>query len=598
MTEASKADVIRQAYLKPIRTVVLIDDEFPTYDRLGALPAPPAEAVTAAPASAAEKPEEPGTDIATQTILPRLDYERARSLWSACRNLGYLCDIDDGARIAAELPPHLDKSDLVILDYHLQGQDPSLALRILKHLARTDHASLVVVYTRDTKLHDVRRRVAAHLRGACRPESFLTPDELELWEGMEDWSPTPSETTLDAFLRNDRKTWCADKDLRAELEARGIARDKCTQMVRAALESFIETAYRTSTVTPDALPVIQMSAPDAPRIWVHTENLFVAFVQKTEDNSAQGGLVFDALQEALKDWNPPYLPTVLAYARGVVARGGFRSENITLSDPLLQAGWMYHSICGAAEERSDRLRGLFDRLLSRHTEALLAEIAEFGRAGFPGVEDPADALPWAKGIVPGVAGCDDWHIFHRLNEFLATEPPGSFMQTGTVFQMDMQPGEQPVVWVCATPACDLVPRIPRPGTWEHTLHPLRPVQAFRGLLINSGETILRQAERFHHVFLTVKSERIAVKVVESTDPNAKLEMFFLDDMGRIENGSVKAMRLSKSGDGILSITAVMLRVIGQLRALYANRILQLAGYHMSRIGVDFVDMPPPSARPK
>ena len=179
---------------------------------------------------------------------------------------------------------------------------------------------------------------------------------------------------------------------------------------------------------------------------------------------------------------------------------------------------------------------------------MLADIAEFGRLAFPSAEGTADPLTWAKGVVPEVAGSDDWHIFHRLNEFLATEPRGSFVQTGTVFQTDAEDGGKPVAWICVTPGCDLVPRMPRSGTWEHTLHPIRPMIAIRGLLIDGGVGVLRNAERFHHVYLTIDGVRKAVKVVESTDPTAKLELFLLDDMGRIRetDAACTATRLSKS----------------------------------------------------
>ena len=62
-------------------------------------------------------------------------------------------------------------------------------------------------------------------------------------------------------------------------------------------------------------------------------------------------------------------------------------------------------------------------------------------------------------------------------------------------------------------------------------------------------------------------------------------------MGRIQEGAFRATRLSKSDNGALHAAMLTLKVTGQLRGLYASRILQLAGYHLSRIGVDFVDMP-------
>lgn len=506
MPELSRAEAIRRAYLEPIRTVILVDDEFPSYD--GFAPVPPAapaetEAATQpAPAGdAAPTTAPPACEGLNQTTIPAAppalgparDYERARSLWKACRSLGYLCDVDNGSGIGPEIPPHIDKSDLVILDYHLQGQDPSIALRVLRHLAQSEHASRVVVYTRDTSLDDVRRRVAAHLRGARRPDSILSAEDLDLWEGLEDWSPAPSGTTIDAFLRGDRKAACSDAELRGQLEQRGVDRGRCSALIEAAIESFLADAYRLEPEVADRLPSIEMNATEGPSRWVRADNLFVAFVQKTAENASQGEQVFGALEQALKDWNPPYLPTVLSYARGVVSRGGFRMEERTLSDPLLQAGWLYHSVSGAEPERPDRLRGLFDRLLSTQVGAILDEIADFGRASFPDYEAGIDALEWAKGIVPAAAGKADWHIFHSLNRFLATEPIGSFVRTGTVFQPETQETGREVAWICVTPACDLVPHLLHPTQDDAEFHTaLDEFLDQRGSLAIKASAVLRR----------------------------------------------------------------------------------------------------------
>lgn len=116
--------------------------------------------------------------------------------------------------------------------------------------------------------------------------------------------------------------------------------------------------------------------------------------------------------------------------------------------------------------------------------------------------------------------------------------------------------------------------------------------AIRGQIMESGGGALEHAERFHHVYMTDAGRHTALKVVDPTDPNAKLEMFLLDDMGQIRaDKTFAATRLSKSADGALHAATTTLKVAGQMRDLYASRILQLAGHHLARIGVDFVDMP-------
>ncbi|MGA7498537.1 MAG: response regulator receiver domain [Isosphaeraceae bacterium] len=623
MPELSRSQAIHEAYLAPIRTVILVDDGFPPYDRLGptiAMVTAEGETVpasdTAANTSAREEPierpanEADGTEKAAEpreasrprtaatpaVPLPGKEYDRARALWKACRDRGYLCDVDDGAQLSQSIPQHIRQSDLVVLDYHLQGEDPSLALGLIRDLAGSDHARLVVVYTADKDLEKVHRRVIAQLRGAKPLSSLLQQKaEVEQWEDME-WSPELSKETIDSFIRGERG-WRGDTELRQQLKEKGVSRSDAVRWIEVALENFLTEEYKVAAVDAEEPRRVEASVPGSRAYWVHTDNLFVAFLSKTRQNLLEGSEVFQALEKALEDWNPPYLPMLLSYARGAVARGGFKAEARALSDPLLQAGWLYHAVAGEEEERPDRLRGLFDRLLARHSEAILNEIARFGQDCFPRLQDAQDGvakLKWAKEAVPGCVKNDDWHIIHRLNEFLATRIPGNFVETGTLFMRETQEGDLRYAWICVTPACDLVPRPPRKDTWEHQLHPIRPMLALRGQVINCGIEVLKIAERFQHVYLRTSEGWKAVKLSNENDPNARLEMFLLEDMGRIVDGMFKATRLSRSEDNKVHATVVTFRAMALLRGLYASRLLQHAGNHLSRIGPDFVDMPEPS----
>ncbi len=322
MPEPLNTDAIQKAYLEPIRTVILVDDGFPTYDRLSSVnlhaqdsdlePSPagvsavsvspsPAlyhQSVTAETSEAAEThapAAEPATKVEASPGISGQsgkEYDRARALWTACRERGYLCDIDDGAQIEASIPKHITKSDLVVLDYHLQGESPSLALKLLRHLAGSEHARLVVVYTADQKLEVVRRRVIAHLRGAKSLSKLFDAAALIRWQDL-DWNPALSVATLDSFLRGDRD-WRGDKDLRKELTNKGVSSAEAARMIEAALESYLADTYGVPAMEEGHPRRVEVSGPAAPRFWVHTDNLFVAFLSKTNENMLDGSEVFQA----------------------------------------------------------------------------------------------------------------------------------------------------------------------------------------------------------------------------------------------------------------------------------------------------------------
>lgn len=598
---------VREAYIRPIRSVLVVDDDFNQYDS-----------------------EQPGRDQA-----------RARSLWRACRMSGFLCDIDDGSALIRDEPAeYLAKSDLVILDYHLQGDDPKWALQLLTRLAASDHASIVVVYTKDTQLMDVRRTIAAHLRGGLTPDKLCASPEIQAqWERVETkFKHSPIEQFFDDLLKGDARPCRKDEALLEELTALGVPDPLKAGVAEAYYESHLRNLLK-GNPSPRTQGPIQMGggSVDVPP-WVFASNLFVACVQKTADNLSDGTLVFDALQAALCDWKPDFMLSAVAYARAEFARGGFRLERTALGDERLKSGWLYHAWSGSADEQPNRLRALFDRLISNYSARVLDQMIAFGTAHVPKCTTPEDAPEALREAIRHFLGDrkdQENGVLHALNEFLVIEDAPAFVETGTIFSRAADGDHPSEVFVCVTPACDLVPRTPRKDTWEHKLHPARAVIAIRGSMADVSRDHLSKAEESRHVFLNVAGKPKAVTLVGEKPPVPTLEWLFLEDMGRVTDKKLFAMEvgrpavsaaapgpvppaspvtasapneagaapapppnsddapagLAAASHPPLTFLAAEMRVLGQIRALYASRILQYAGQHLARIGVDFVGYP-------
>ncbi|MDD2661099.1 MAG: response regulator receiver domain [Methylococcales bacterium] len=118
-------DLIREVYIDPIRTVVVIDDEFPSLDGL----------------IAKELKEEGAWDG------KRDDANKVKEILQFCRKKenAWLVDVHDGKNDEI-IAPHLIHSDLMILDFHL-NDDGGKAIKILKKLAESNHFNMVIVYT-------------------------------------------------------------------------------------------------------------------------------------------------------------------------------------------------------------------------------------------------------------------------------------------------------------------------------------------------------------------------------------------------------------------------------------------------------------------
>jgi hypothetical protein len=135
----------------------------------------------------------------------------------------------------------------------------------------------------------------------------------------------------------------------------------------------------------------------------------------------------------------------------------------------------------------------------------------------------------------------------------------------------------------------MVPRKPREGAWGHSYYPFRPMIAIRGRLTNEVKKALEDATQSRYVFLTLDKES-AIEVINPLTSNPELDYFILEKMGAINDNTFTANLVEKKDQAGLTLVPMTFQAIGQLRGLYASRFLQQAGQHMSRIGVDFVNL--------
>jgi hypothetical protein len=570
MADPLTMERVDKAYIFPIRTVLAVDDDFSQY----------------------------GVDGKGAGHL------RAKALWSACRNRGLLCDVDDASDLIAGKPhEHLLKSDLVILDYHLDGENPDWALNLLVRLAESDYASQVVVYTHDDKLLQIRRRIAAHLRGTFSVSRWLKNEEEQAaWDTFESKITfEPPETLVDAFISGNLREWRGDVGIRKQLEELGVPTKVILAITAAILEKAVRGLTSREAVPGKPCPILGKTTQSP---WVYASNLFVVCVQKTKDNEANGELVFEELRNALCDWNPDFMLASVAFTRGEFARGGFDHERSSLSDPSLQAGWLYHAWAGSAQERDMRLRVLFERIIRSYAGKVLDKVIAFGSKHVPENASSGANLETLKRAIDHCckeSRPTDQFVLHVLNEYLALEDLPGYVETGTLFATAESIAANEV-YLCVTPACDLVPRKPS-STWQKQVHPHRPIIAMRCKIHDISEATLTNAELSKYIYLKVDEKQKVVVLLDATTGLPHLEWFIMEGMGKIATdktfGAISFTREDQTDTNIgeFKIETKSMRVIGQVRAIYANRIMQVAGQYMSRIGVDFVNLPtPPGAK--
>lgn len=598
MADAHYEAAIKETFeTKPLRTVLMIDDQFPTFG----------EIARAQESSVASSFREIDTAVA---------------LYESFRERHMLCDIEN-------VPDHLNlerirKSDLVILDYHLgptEG-DNERAIDILRSLSTSKHFNTIVVYTAEPDLDGVWLDIVASLGGDWDGFEDQLCDQIKENIAELDSKDIKVDIPNDAIFQYARRRSIRDLDsgvrslLQTELLENGVPSQSCGKIIEYFLTrelSKIAGKYKTSA----RLTTVGQCSADTR--WVQGGNVFVAIKSKLDvdlDNAKDPAGIFDCLSSALQNWNPNLIQIILSEVQNVLESESLISGHDLFREPSTHAAlWFYLLNALDPFDPSEPsglefpLAALLDRildgikrrlssdenLLALSQKALLGEIRS---AGWDKTNWPNSRQLGTHAINLSRANGEttlDKMLF-RLNAFLSTEPfLRAHLTTGTLVK-DRSTQE---CFVLASPACDMEPREPgQEQLWTNSIHPLRPVICVHLHPEESIGNALSSATQGRHIFLERDAEQFAFKYTKGGDGGRpSYEVIMVRDAGRVEtNGHrriFKADRLAGSAGTepeIRSWTDREFEVIGQLRQNNANRILQFVTQHLSRVGLDFYSL--------
>ena len=597
--------VIETFGTKPLRTVLLIDDEFPTFVNL------------------AEGEAEEGEQKFKQK-------DRAVDLYRGFRDRDLICDVEnDVGDLDVE---RFRKSDLVILDYHLgPGEnDTGKSIELLRQLASSKHFNTVIVYTAEADLAKVWLDIMSALSGGWTElVDDLKGEACDHWHALSDKDALP-KASREATMQYVRRRMIRQLESGVltsaieELEELGVSRNACSDIIRAMIHrelggragQYAEAAYR---------PTVGNYENEV--YWMQTENSFVCILQKTDEwvDGDQSKLLMSYLSRALCAWHPNLVQILISEIQNVLELEALASADELLKDPITQTALWYYllTIIGCVDPRKDPdirapLIDIVDKvvdgvrqklatdeeLLGIVSGAVFSELMETGWTAdtWPKSGD-SSMLKRAKEIARTSELLDNTDVLFRLNSFFSTEPFRSASVTNGTICWDMNSDKYVVI---ASPACDLVARrSSSTQKWSHAIHPLTPIVGI-WLEPESVGGALSKAQRGHHIFLESESGKKAFNVLNGVS-QPSYEFFFAMKEGRVhEKGGMTVLDVArivggsgddapksgpKEGEEELSLERNELAVIGQLRDMNATRVLHLTGQHLSRIGLDFLNMP-------
>ncbi|MBA4417066.1 MAG: hypothetical protein C0392_04020 [Syntrophus sp. (in: bacteria)] len=573
-------ELIREVFIDPIRTVIVVDDEYPTLDSL----------------TAKELSVEGGWKGEEK------DVQRVRDLleFARTKDRPWLVDVHDGKKIGAAteevIAPYLHHSDLLVLDYNLDsiGVKGGAAINILRRLAQNDHFNLVIVHTNENNLETVIRGIALGLSYPDPALCFADEEEKSLGEDLEQWEDEAEGITLqldneiseETYLQARTKYTDNYAGILGATEGKRIIdlwknRPKQVQLDTkqlAKLLLFRKQVSLTKQLSPEDFGNVQVGHSDAIN-WIRTDRLFITVLSKRcSPDSFESKLL-----EAIRTSCPSPHRLLLAKMRSEIDQRGVVAEAAILGNRHIQAEWLSDFLNPDPVDP----KGVIYNTIDQHWEALgdqlrsaLSSFAERLYQYFASL-DKDDVMNGCGFSNTDVGSTDALMSF---NCFTSTKPiDRSHLTTGHIFSIS---GEEQSLWACLTPACDMVPDRPLPPG----LTDCRPFVAVQLNRIDKAMA-LKNATKNIFLFLRINGELEAFSIHKRGDMTANpvWKQMFARANGRFHGDSKLNVGWIAQRDGELSISWSEVSTVAQLRSEYALNLLQRIGVFLSRpgLGINF-----------
>lgn len=618
-------ELVREAFIKPLRSVLIVDDQYPTW-----------EEIFNSQVSAASFSRQVDAKFTKKTWKNAAVAGEVYSLIKEFRSQkpGFVIDIHDGISEVSttdsagnetpkELASHLHQSDLLILDYNLEGADAGLggelARKILASVLDNRHFNLVVVHTSENLDETMNQCLLSLLEdvGKTYPDDVVAAvDSLD--EKISD---------IEASGDFDRNAILEKFDLASYLDLRhsGLNAALGRFMIgHASFAGLSEWAVGLALSKSEkkhffywAVRIFEKRyvsefSDNPPRglewrnsldyKWLRTARGFVCFVKKGPEN------LLSELENALVDWKPTPSRLISAKYRDEMSQMGAEIEDRSFDQTHAFAKF-YDTITNPGNEKLPEeqikiiRRHKLKNHVSRQSEMLsfLIEdsVSDFGQKIYDADEALGFTFKTHYRVDLGVES-DKRVAINQYNRYICCLPSkegfsGAFgfeqLDSGHIFKLD------DTWWVCATPACDLQPGQStiafkhgtdmslRPFT-AIRLHPVTNLAELSDRHINSGSYCYVEHDG-HILGLGLKSPRddSSNPAVQKVDWRA----FVAQHGGVIENGKLQVLELQLELDDFkIKSNQKNVVVVAKLRYEYALNYIQRIGTSVSRIGLGYV----------
>jgi hypothetical protein len=511
----------------------------------------------------------------------------------------------------------LHHSDLLILDYHLEGDSDGrgeLALGILQQLANVNHFNLVAVHTKgyrsaegnvDAVLVDI---IVSLLRPIFKPIPKKCAEKLE--DSLNDWNDADPSIGLrlqESINHLDFLLILRDFSV---MDWKLILTTDYAQSFRAAFKDKPDEIdlneellfwYVLTKIYEELRPYFNHEGvsyvdwgKDGDINWVSTEKLFVTIIGKNIDASE----LPERLVHALVQWNPHPHKLLMAKLRHELDDKGIAIATEIVGNKYVQAHWLDMLVSAEPDALPSEVWSViekhWDELASRTKDTLSC----FAQNMIACLKKDGDAQSIKERYINPEVLADQNKILANANCFNCSKSVvGHHLTTGHILKINQQ------YWLCLSPACDLVPGQNASKQLGNNmpaklvrLHDAKTACADdHSQALSDSDAIkyaLKVASRNEMLFLnmdgTVKAFCFASVHGKA---NPKWEQFYATNKGIFQDqNKLNLTRVVVNDAGVLELKVVEAEVVLQLRYEYALNLLQKLGATMSRIGLDFAGL--------
>ena len=552
-------ELIREFYIASIRSVVFIDDEFPTLETLlkgknDAVADAEAKAVAGMTDSDASQFSTSTTSSADtesgagDTATPAED-NRVLQLVESCHRKGLLVDILN------DYPAGKDfwkRADLLVLDYMINDSERK-TINALRELSGEKGFKPVIIYT-----HDGAGGVAEHIYSELTGnKKDGDEDNMPTGEGNDDCPKQNSLNDVPCFRYNNLFIVVIKKN------NEGVSR---TEEGVSRTEEGVSQTEEGASQTEEGVSQTEEGVSQ-------TEE----GVSQTEEGVLRGATI-DTLLEKLETGllkDPPSPMNILAWIIAVDLRRHIH-ENIDKMLPTNEdkASALFAAIHNAGDTRNREVGLLaLDKILG----------VLFRKAASSLSDDTQTALTGLLACIGKECGQGNFGFVHRLekafanhegdpyahlNKFICNEPDiPKQVTTGTIFSTD----DSSSYYVCVSPECDLARR----EEWKK----LCCVE-----LESCGNITRSKLNKLTSNKYILFTDGGSVKMA-SVDPlGVTPHDFFLREAASPEYYELPSPPSGEKPE----CREVNIKIVAQLRPEYAHRLMARAGAWHSRIGLDFI----------